>query len=91
MDIETLLAASNHARLTRIKMDIEGAEAVVFAENFRSWLDKTDVITIELHDDSVFGNATGVFFSAIDGQGFDVSSSGELTICKRPDLDKRSA
>ena len=91
VDIETLLAASNHARLTLLKMDIEGAEAVVFAENFRSWLDKTDVITIELHDDSVFGNATGVFFSAIDGQGFDVSRSGELTICKRPDLDKRSA
>jgi len=83
VDIETLLTASEDPRPLLLKMDIEGAEAVVFAENYESWLEKTDVIAIELHDDSEFGNASEVFFSAINGRGFDVSHSGELTICRR--------
>jgi len=91
VDIGTLLAASDHVKLSLLKMDIEGAEAVVFSDNFQSWLDETDAIAIELHDDSVFGNATEVFFSAINGQGFTIARSGELTICRRPSLTKRSA
>lgn len=90
VNVGTLLAGSNHARLSLLKMDIEGAEAVVFSDNFRSWLDKTDAIAIELHDDSVFGPATEIFFSAISGQGFDVSRSGELTICRRSSLSERA-
>jgi hypothetical protein len=42
-----------------------------------------DAIAIELHDDSVFGEATGVFFTAIDGLGFQVWRSGELTVCRK--------
>jgi FkbM family methyltransferase len=83
VDIGSLLAMSGYDRISLLKMDVEGAEAVIFAENYKSWLDKVDAIAIELHDDSVFGNGSIAFTSAIDGQDFQVSTSGELTICRR--------
>lgn len=84
VDLGSLLASSGHQRISILKVDIEGAEAVVFARNTQSWLNRVDCIAIELHDDSTFGNGSEVFFSAIQGQGFEVSRSGELTICRRP-------
>jgi FkbM family methyltransferase len=83
LDMGSLLAASGYDRISLLKMDIEGAEAVVFSENYESWLDRVDTITIELHDDSSFGNASEVFFSAISGRGFQISRCRELIICHR--------
>jgi hypothetical protein len=69
-----------------LKMDIEGAEAVVFADpSCQQWLPKTEAIAIELHDDSGFGPASDLFHAAIRDQRFQVSHSGELTICLRAD------
>jgi FkbM family methyltransferase len=83
IDIGSLLAASGHGRISLLKMDIEGAEAVVFSEQYGSWLDKVDAIAIELHDDSAFGSGSRVFHAAIAGRGFQISRCGELTICRR--------
>jgi FkbM family methyltransferase len=69
-----------------VKMDIEGAEAVVFADpSCQQWLPKTEAIAIELHDDSGFGPASDLFHAAIRDQRFQISHSGELTICLRAD------
>ncbi len=84
VDIGTLLRDSGHERISLLKMDIEGAEAVVFSTNFESWIDRVDNIAIELHDDSSFGKGSVVFEQAISGRGFDVSVAGELTLCRRP-------
>jgi FkbM family methyltransferase len=83
IDIVTLMRDYSIDRISLLKMDIEGAEAIVFADNYTSWIDKVLAIAIELHDDSVFGNASNIFFSAIKGRHFHVSRSGELTICRR--------
>lgn len=83
IDIGTILSRSGYPRISLLKMDIEGAEVVVFSGAQRAWLDKVDAMAIELHDDSSFGSASEVFNSAIRGQGFQLSRSGELTICKR--------
>ena len=83
IDINQLLAESGHERIAILKMDIEGAEAVVFSANLHPWLDRVDNLVVELHDDSMFGNASTIFHRAIVGQGFAVSRSGELTVCKR--------
>lgn len=82
VSITSLLTTSGVTRISLLKMDIEGAEAVVFQENI-DWLDRVDVIAIELHDDSIFGRASEVFYTAIGGRGFEISRSGELTICYR--------
>lgn len=81
-DMNDLIAISGYDRISLLKMDIEGAEAVVFSENL-DWLDRVDNIVIELHDDSTFGNASDVFHRAIAGRGFVVTRCGELTVCKR--------
>jgi FkbM family methyltransferase len=83
VDLDTLLKRSGHERISLLKIDIEGAEAVIFAQNYKSWIDKVSTIVIELHDDSAFGEASDVFFSAIRGLGFQVARSGELTICSK--------
>ena len=81
--IQSLLDSSRVARISLLKIDIEGAEAVVFQGNV-DWLDRVDAIAIELHDDTNFGKATEIFDAAIRSRGFEISYSGELTICRRP-------
>ena len=83
VNIDSLRAALGFERISLLKVDIEGAEVVVFGDNV-DWLDRVDAMAIELHDDSHFGKATEVFYRAIGGRGFEISRSGELTICRRP-------
>lgn len=83
VDIGTLLKDSGAERISLLKVDIEGAEAVVFADPAVPWLDKVDTLVIELHDDSSFGACTPIFQRAMAGRGFTFSTSGELTVCKR--------
>lgn len=83
IDIGTLLDESGLKEVSILKMDIEGAEAVVFSSNYESWLPQVKNIVIELHDDSSFGKASDIVMNALSAyQSFDVSSSGELTVFK---------
>jgi len=79
IDIGTLLRESGRERISILKVDIEQAEKVVFAENFDSWIGRVQNIAIELHDPE----CERVFFRAIEGLGFDVCRSGELTVCRK--------
>jgi FkbM family methyltransferase len=80
ISMQTLFSRFQMSRIHILKVDIEGAEAVVFA-NPGDWLDKVDSIAIELHNDSDFGDATSIFHRAIQSRNFDVSKAGELTLC----------
>lgn len=82
MDIRTLLASTGRPRISLLKIDIEGAEAVVFGGRCE-WLDQVDHLIIELHDDSHFGPASEIFHRAIAGRGFQVTTDGLTTICRR--------
>ncbi len=82
IDIATVLADAGPDRISILKIDVEGAEVVIFSNNYESWLNRVDAIAIELHDDSSFGSGTKAFHAAIDGLNFEISHSGELTICK---------
>jgi FkbM family methyltransferase len=81
--VGTLLRDSGHQRISILKVDIEGAEAVVFADGYEPWLSAVDTLVIELHADSAFGDCARVFHQAIAGHGFVVSRVGELTVCRR--------
>jgi len=83
IDIASLLARSGAERISILKMDIEGTEALVFAGGHRAWIDRVDTLLIELHEDSVFGRGSEVFYPAIEGQDFSITQSGELTVCQR--------
>ena len=84
IDVGSLLEQSGAERISLLKMDIEGAEVVVFSNpTYRQWIGRVDAMAIELHDDTQFGNATEVFIPAIASEDFELSTSRELTICVR--------
>jgi hypothetical protein len=83
VDIGTLLRESGYPTISLLKIDIEGAEGVLFAKNYEKWLDEVDTIVIELHDDSRFGEVGAIFERAVAGRGFALGRSGELTVARR--------
>ncbi len=79
LDIPAILARSRHSRVDLLKLDIEGAEGVLFTRNYESWIDLVDVFVIEIHGDSY----EKIFLRALSGGKFEFSTSGELTIARR--------
>ena len=84
VDVGTILKESGRDRISILKMDIEGAETVVFSKNFESWLGKVDALAIELHDQE----CERAFFGAIAGASFEISRRGELVVCQRRNRDE---
>lgn len=79
VDLGSLLAASGFERISVLKIDIEGAEEVVFSSNYDAWLDKVDNLVIELHGP----RCERTFAQAVQGRGFAISRCDELTVCRR--------
>jgi FkbM family methyltransferase len=77
--VGAVLKESGEARISILKMDIEGAEAGVFVSDYQEWLNRTDNIVIELHGDE----SRRVFAAAMAQQPFAIFRHGELTVCKR--------
>lgn len=84
VSIADLLDRWSIPRISILKVDIEGAEAVVF-ESAKTWIDRIDCIAIELHDDSVFGSGTKAFENAIADRRFQTRHHSGITICTRLD------
>jgi len=79
IDIGTLLKDSGYNRISILKIDIEGAESVVFFSNYESWIGKVDNLVIELHGNE----CRSIFGKAISNVNFCLSQCDELTVCKR--------
>lgn len=77
-DLTTLLAESGADAIDLLKIDIERSELEVFARNFEPWLGRVRNLVIELHDEE----CRRVFFQALSSYTYDLSESGELTICR---------
>lgn len=83
IDIGTILKESGRNIISILKMDIEGAEAVVFAKNYESWLSCVDNMVIELHYNYSFGKASDIVLNATSSiKLFNISRFGELTVFK---------
>jgi FkbM family methyltransferase len=84
VSIGELLDESGAEEIALLKIDIEGAEAVVFGgDSCHQWLSRTGSLAIELHEDSSFGPVVDTFAQVMARQGFRLSSSGELTVATR--------
>jgi len=81
-DVPALLEHAGAGRASVLKIDVEGAEAVVFSGDC-GWLDRIDTLVIELHGDSHFGDASAAFHRATAGRGFELATCGELTVARR--------
>jgi FkbM family methyltransferase len=77
-DIGTVLSQTRFDAIDILKIDIEGAERAIFSGSRHMWLDHVCNIAIELHDTM----CEAVFFTAMSGYKYDLSRSGEVTVCK---------
>jgi len=78
-DISTLLDESGFQHISLLKVDVEGAEEVLFASNYERWLGRVENLVIELHGPE----SIAVFKAAIAAEKFTVSRCDELTVCRR--------
>ncbi|MFM8478594.1 MAG: FkbM family methyltransferase [Planctomycetaceae bacterium] len=79
--LDAVVRQFNIDRIGVLKLDIEGAETLVF-KNCGIWVNITSVMIVELHKDSPFGDPTESF-EAIVEDSFSVSAHGERFIATR--------
>lgn len=77
--IGMLLDQSPNDRVALLKVDIEGAEQVVFGKGAETWLDRVDRIAIELHGQA----CAQTYRRAVDAAGFESAEVGGLTLSWR--------
>jgi FkbM family methyltransferase len=80
--IGQILADYGVDRIGLLKIDIEGAEIELFSENCDDWINKVDLLVIELHDRLRPGCREAVY-SAVDERDFDISQTSEKLILYR--------
>jgi FkbM family methyltransferase len=78
-DLGSILEDSGADSISILKVDIEGSEAVVFAQHHERWLDRVENIAIELHGPE----CERIFHEVIGDDSFRLSRSGELTFGTR--------
>jgi FkbM family methyltransferase len=85
LSIGQLLNDSGFERIDILKMDIEGAEATVFASEPHVWLRYVRNLVIELHEDP----CTDIFFAALSQYEYELLHVRELVFCLnlRPRVD----
>lgn len=79
LDIGTSLERSGFERICILKMDIEGAERIVFESNCQHWLSRVDNMVIDLENAA----CERAFEKAIAGQGFEVFTCDHQRVCLR--------
>jgi FkbM family methyltransferase len=77
--IDDLLKKSGNDRIDILKIDIEGSEQELFSCNYESWINKVDVIIVELHN-RIRENCEKNFYSAIKKEDWQEYKKGEKVI-----------
>lgn len=85
--INKILEDSEFDKIDILKLDIEGSEKQLFSKNYHSWLEKVNIIVIELHDRIIDG-CTEALYSAISKNEWKEFKEGEKVILIRNDYYK---
>jgi FkbM family methyltransferase len=79
--VEEIMQGADAERAMIVKVDIEGAEACLFRSN-TDWLDRVDLLIIELHDWMLPGQRSSqTFLRRISRGDFEVAQNGENFFC----------
>ena len=84
ISLPTILERFSIARLNILKMDIEGAEKAIFSSNPEAWLDRVDLIIIEIHGPEI----TNLISHALQRNNFSMKQFRSVWYC-RPSIDGR--
>jgi FkbM family methyltransferase len=77
-DVENLLEMAGEKYVDLLKVDIERGELEVFGSTCAPWLPRVRNICIELHGP----DCEQAFLNALRDYDYDLSTAGELTICR---------
>ncbi len=88
--IDKVLSESGFDRIDILKLDIEGSEKQLFSSDDRAWLDKVNVMVIELHD-RIHEGCTESLYAAIDLNEWKEYKEGEKVILISNDYYKAYA
>jgi hypothetical protein len=78
MRIDGILDRAGFPRADVVKIDIEGVEAYIFACQPERFLDRTDIVIIELHG----ATCEKSFSEALAGYAHQWETIGELVVCR---------
>lgn len=82
--LDTLMQQEALAHIDILKLDIEGSEKSLFEQGGK-WLDRTDLIIIEMHERFVSGCTESVFRKLLDHNFYLLYSRGENLFFKKSD------
>lgn len=85
IDVPWLLQQSPRGRIDILKIDIEGAEEMVFGQGSERWINQVGMIMIELHGEK----NRSLFFQALRSGSFEVTQRGEITVARSRDASSR--
>lgn len=85
IDIPFILTESGFGHIDVLKIDIEGAEAALFAHQSQEWIHKVNAFFIELHNPE----CERAFRQALSGHDFIFSQRGEITVAVKTEDRKQ--
>lgn len=83
--LEKILRQYGLNKIDILKLDIEGSEKELFSNNYDFWIDKVNIIVIELHDKIISGCRESLY-KAIDNKKWNEYKVGEKVILIRKKL-----
>lgn len=81
-DIPSIMRFQGWDYIDVVKLDVEGAEVSILAENSHLWINKINILIIELHQD-IDQRAAKVLFKAFSDQDFFLRWRGENLVLTR--------
>jgi len=87
--VDSILKQSGLDIIDILKLDIEGSEKELFSQNFSSWLDKTNIIVIELHN-KIKPECEATFYAAFNKADWNEYRQGEKVIMIRKNMLKNT-
>ena len=82
--VPSLMNEAGVDRVDLLKLDIEGAEIELLDPNCKDWIDRVDVIVIELHD-WIRPGCRAALLKATEGRHYVQFAKGENTVLIRAD------
>ena len=83
--ITKLIEESEFDIIDILKIDIEGSEKALFERSYKNWINKTRLISAEIHDYIEKGSSKAIF-NAFSQYHFDLSQRGEYLIFTNTNL-----
>jgi FkbM family methyltransferase len=82
ISVPDLLAEASEGRVDLLKIDIEGSERELFSAGIDAWIDRVDMILVEIHE-NVRPGARQAVEAAMQDRGFVQWTHGEFDVFER--------